>query len=1453
DWDLTWNTDNPVFTSCFERTVLAYLVPTFLWVFAPIDIYCSHVSVPGKQIPWSALSIGKLFLTGCLMGIEMGFIVKSLLSEMVYPVDIWSPVVQAATLSLYTGLLIYSKRKGICSSGIQFLFWLIFTLTQGIRFRTLLLNLQTGETDPLVFIGEVVYFPLVVGQFILHCWADIAPIYQNEYDPKTKMKITPECSASFLSKLFFEWVTPLTWAGFRKPLEYSDVWYLNWSETTQHNSALFDGHWPNDLNPGLTSNKKDIKPSKKGKDGGVFLTLAKSFGWTYMFAFLIRTVTNVLFFASPQILDLLIDFIGSPKEPQWKGMLYASFIGKPLLLSNSAKRSKSQGEIVNIMGVDINFVSEFCQLSNQLWNAPVLLFLALYFLWGILGPSSLAGVVVILIILPLNAFVATKAQKLQKQQMKWKDKRTKLMSEILSGIKVLKLYAWELSFENQVLKIRNEELKRLRTMAYLTSVSDFLWTCAPFLMAISTFGAYILINKDKVLDAQTAFVSMSLFNIMSQPLSLLPFMISTCIQAIVSIKRLSKYLNADELELDAVSNSQSETNPVVIQDGWFSWDKYSENFTLKDINLQVKEGQLVAILGGIGAGKSSLLSSLLNELIIYRGYVNVKGNVAYVSQQAWIQSGSVRDNILFGKPYDTHKYKKILEACALLPDLEMLVAGDKTEIGEKGINLSGGQKQRLSLARAVYSNADIFLLDDPLCSVDAHVGKHIFEKVLGPKGILRRKTRLLVTNGIVHLPSMDNIIVMMNGKISEKGTYQQLLDKKGAFADFLKQHSSPGTSSSSSLEDEVKPIPKVRRVSEFEHLSTEESIRRRKYSRASICSSIAISEAEKYRLIEIEKAETKSVKASVYLHYFQAAGWTLACGTLILHLIFQAFSVGANLWLSEWTSVPSENSTGNGNSTALASDQTFYLSIYGILGVCQGVAILFASLVMAIGTVRASNVLHFLTLERIMRAPLSYFDVTPLGQILNRFSRDVECIDSWIPMLLRHLVSGTLVVLATLVVISISTPIFILVILPVGLLYYFIQHFYIATTRQLKRLECVSRSPIFSHFGETLSGATTIRAFGQQERFVMEMEQKVDHNMRSVYCTVSCNRWLQVRLETVGNSLVFFAALFAVLGRETLSAGLVGLSVSYALQITSALFLLVRVTSEMETNIVAVERLKEYSNVVQEADWETNDPFCKPEKDWPQAGKIIFDSYETKYRPGLDLVLRNVSCTINPGEKIGIVGRTGAGKSSLTLAIFRIVEADGGSISVDGHDISRLGLHDVRGRIAIIPQDPVLFSGSLRINLDPFELEEDERLWHTLELAHLKNFVKGLPGGLDFEVAEGGENLSVGQRSLVCLARALLRKTKILVLDEATAAVDLDTDELIQKTIRKEFKGATVITIAHRLNTILDSDRVILLDKGEIREFDSPQNLLQNENSLFSQMSKESGNVGLGIRNSQED
>ncbi|KFB46633.1 hypothetical protein ZHAS_00014538 [Anopheles sinensis] len=501
----------------------------------------------------------------------------------------------------------------------------------------------------------------------------------------------------------------------------------------------------------------------------------------------------------------------------------------------------------------------------------------------------------------------------------------------------------------------------------------------------------------------------------------------------------------------------------------------------------------------------------------------------------------------------------------------------------------------------------------------------------------------------------------------------------------------------------------------------------------------------------------------------------------------------------------------------------------------------FCDLSPQLGTWRAARRLHVTLLQAVLRLPLAFFDITPTGRVLGRFSKDVDVLDNTLPITVSELNYCFFEVVATLVVICISTPVFAAVIVPIGILYYAVQRFYVATSRQLKRLESVSRSPIYSHFGETIQGVQTIRAYNVQERFITESDERVDSN-QICYCpSIIANRWLAVRLEMVGNMIILFAALFAVLGRESMNPGLVGLSVSYALQITQTLNWLVRMTSDVETNIVAVERIKEYGETKQEAAWEL--PNSTLPRDWPEHGQVEFRDFQVRYREGLELVLRGISFTVNGGEKVGIVGRTGAGKSSLTLALFRIIEAAGGSICIDGHDISKLGLHALRSRLTIIPQDPVLFSGTLRINLDPFNAHSDDDIWKALEHAHLKAFVKGLTAGINHEVTEGGENLSVGQRQLICLARALLRKTKVLILDEATAAVDLETDDLIQATIRKEFSDCTVLTIAHRLNTIMDSDKVIVLDKGQIVEFAAPGELLQSKTSAFYSMAKDAGLV----------
>lgn len=582
-------------------------------------------------------------------------------------------------------------------------------------------------------------------------------------------------------------------------------------------------------------------------------------------------------------------------------------------------------------------------------------------------------------------------------------------------------------------------------------------------------------------------------------------------------------------------------------------------------------------------------------------------------------------------------------------------------------------------------------------------------------------------------------------------------------------------------------------------------------------------------LIQAETSETGRVKLAVFWQYLKAVGPCTSVMICLLYCCQNAAAIGANFWLSEWTNDALSNKT---------QQISMRVGVYAALGLTQGVLVMISSLTLMLGGLGAARQLHARLLVNKLHTPQAFYDTTPIGRIINRFGKDINVIDEVIPLTFQMFLATFFISLSTMIVIMVSTPWFILVILPLAMLYVLVQRFYVATSRQLKRLESVSRSPIYSHFSETITGSSVIRAYGRENSFIVLNDIKVDANQKTYYPGIVSNRWLGIRIEFIGNCIVLFAALFAVIGRAHLNAGIVGLSVSYALQVTMSLNWMVRMTSDLESNIVAVERVKEYSESPTEAPWviEQN----RPAQSWPETGNVRFNNYSVRYREGLDLVLKDLDLSISGGEKVGIVGRTGAGKSSMTLCLFRIIEAANGGIAIDGVNIADIGLHDLRSKLTIIPQDPVLFSGSLRMNLDPFDRYSDDEVWSSLELSHLKQFVKGLPTGLEHECSEGGENLSVGQRQLVCLARALLRKTRILVLDEATAAVDLETDDLIQSTIRTEFDNCTVLTIAHRLNTIMDYNRVLVLDNGRVAEFDSPTQLMAQK-GIFYSMAKDAG------------
>uniref|UniRef100_A0A6I8MXX3 Multidrug resistance-associated protein 1 n=2 Tax=Ornithorhynchus anatinus TaxID=9258 RepID=A0A6I8MXX3_ORNAN len=1501
DWNVTWHTYNPDFTKCFQNTFLVWVPCVYLWTCFPLYFLylCRHDRgyIQMTHLNKAKTALGFLLWIVCWADLFYSFWERSQ-SIFRAPVFLVSPTLLGITMLLATFLIQCERRKGVQSSGVMLIFWLIALLCAIIIFRSKVLHSLKVDAEVDVFrdITFYIYFTLVLVQLILSCFSDRSPLFSETiHDPNP----CPESGASFLSRVTFWWITGLMVQGYKRPLEASDLWSLNREDTSDQVVPVLVKNWakectkskkqslkivyaPKDPVKLKTGSKGDVneevealivKPSQRDKEPSLFKVLYKTFGPYFLMSFLFKALHDLMMFAGPEILKLLINFVNDKDAPDWQGYLYTGLLfvsaclqtlvlhqyfhicfvsgmriktavigaiyRKALVITNSARKSSTVGEIVNLMSVDAQRFMDLATYINMIWSAPLQVILALYLLWLNLGPSVLAGVAVMILMVPINAVMAMKTKTYQVAHMKSKDNRIKLMHEILNGIKVLKLYAWELAFKKKVLEIRQEELKVLKKSAYLAAVGTFTWVCTPFLVALSTFAVYMTIDENNILDAQKAFVSLALFNILRFPLNILPMVISSIVQASVSLKRLRIFLSHEELEPDSVvrcSVKNAGGNSISVTNATFTWSR-NDPPTLTGITFAVPEGSLIAVVGQVGCGKSSLLSALLAEMDKVEGHVAIKGSIAYVPQQAWIQNASLRENILFGRQPEERHYKQVIEACALLPDLEILPSGDWTEIGEKGVNLSGGQKQRVSLARSVYCDADVYLFDDPLSAVDAHVGKHIFEKVIGPKGLLRNKTRILVTHGISYLPQVDKIIVMSEGKISEMGSHQELLERDGAFAEFLRTYAN----AEQSPDDGGSNSPAVKEVKPMENgvLVMEGSAKQlhRQLSNSSTYSTDtgkhqtstgelhkAGTDKNAWKLMEADKAKTGQVKLSVYWEYMKAIGLFISFLSIFLFICNHVAALASNYWLSLWTDDPVVNGTQQYTDVRLG--------VYGALGISQGIAVFGYSMAVSIGGICASRRLHLDLLHSVLRSPLSFFERTPSGNLVNRFAKELDTVDSMIPQIIKMFMSSLFNVVGACIIILLATPIAAVVIPPLGLIYFFVQRFYVTSSRQLKRLESVSRSPVYSHFNETLLGVSVIRAFEEQKRFIQQSDMKVDENQKAYYPSIVANRWLAVRLECVGNCIVLFAALFAVISRHSLSPGLVGLSVSYSLQVTAYLNWLVRMSSEMETNVVAVERLKEYSETEKEAPWQIEE--TAPAPDWPQEGKVEFRDFGLRYREDLDLVLKNINVTIDGGEKVGIVGRTGAGKSSLTLGLFRINESAEGEIIIDGVNIAKIGLHHLRFKITIIPQDPVLFSGSLRMNLDPFDQYSDEDIWRSLELAHLKNFVSLLPDKLNHECTEGGENLSVGQRQLVCLARALLRKTKILVLDEATAAVDLETDDLIQSTIRTQFDDCTVLTIAHRLNTIMDYTRILVLDKGEVVECGSPSDLLQKKGIFYS-------------------
>ncbi|KDO28325.1 hypothetical protein SPRG_06375 [Saprolegnia parasitica CBS 223.65] len=1093
---------------------------------------------------------------------------------------------------------------------------------------------------------------------------------------------------------------------------------------------------------------------------------------------------------------------------QVKSAVATAVYAKSLKLSTQALQETSTGQISNFIAVDAPRLQKALFNLHTIWVVPYLLVVACTLLYNELGVAFVAGLGVILLVIPITTLLSKIMRRLQSSLLSVKDTRGKLCYEVLAGIKVLKLQAWELSFADRILSYRDAELGLLRVYSSIQAAATSLYTGVPSLVAAASLGAYVLLGNE--LDVSTALTSVALFNVLRFPLFKLPQVLHAVVEAYTSATRLEAFL---------ASHERTPVGPGTLTSPGVDMHEANLEDRLRGVSLHVRSPSLIAVIGPVGSGKSTLLHGLLGDVDCTHGHVHRFGSVAYVSQQPFIQNASVRANITFGLPFEAAKYADAVRVSCLEPDLRVLPHGDSTEIGEKGITLSGGQRTRVALARAMYSDADIYLLDDILAAVDSHVGADIFQRCVRDR--LATKIVVLVTNQLSVLAHCDRVLVLEAGAVVEAGSFPDLALQSNSrlaamVATFQLGTGTVDTPASTDDDDDNDDDDDSRRpdASTSPEAAT---------NMPTLCTTTTMTTTTS-SLITTEDRAVGHVHRDIYRVWLRACGG-VGLGALVvgLFVLAQALTLASTLWLAVW----SEHMAAGDDE-----DGSVYLGIFVALNVAFVGCLFCRSLAISLVGLRGSRRLFAQLLQALLRAPVSFFETTPLGRIVNRLSKDVDTADDDLPAAMGSLLATSLAVLSTIATIAYVTPLFGLCLAPIGVLYYRAQQYYIATSRELQRLEATSRSPILALVTETLDGLSTITASSVQGAFTRRLHTALDTNQRAALLNFAVACWLGLRLELVGTLVATFAALSAVVAKPSAStefAALVGVSLSYAFQITRNLNLSVTTVSELETDMVSIERLVAYAQLPPEADLAST--LALPTS-WPHAGAVTFTNVQLRYRPGLPLVLNGVSFSIRAREKVGVVGRTGAGKSSLVVALLRLVEVEGGHIAIDGVDLRTLGLHDVRDRIAIIPQDPILFSGSVRSNLDPFDRFDDDALWTSLKRAHLDTKVTSL----DAIVDERGVNFSVGERQLLCIARALLQKATVLLMDEATASIDAATDAALQETLRAAFHHCTCITIAHRINTILDADRILVLDNGRVAELDTPANLLATPSSLFSRL-----------------
>ncbi|XXG51840.1 hypothetical protein AAC387_Pa03g0319 [Persea americana] len=1268
---------------------------------------------------------------------------------------------------------------------------------------------------------------------------------------ESHVEYSGEASCCYWHLLTFKSINSVMDLGVTKQLDFEDLIQL-----------------PNEMNP---SSCYDTllrcwveEQSKHCNQPSLFRAICHAYGWPYICLGLLKVINDGIGFIGPLLLNKLIRFL-QQGSGYYDGYVLAILLGltstfksfldtqytfhlsklklklrssimsvvyrKCLCLSLANRSEFSEGEVQTFMSVDADRTVNLCNSFHDMWSLPLQIGVALYLLYTQVKFAFISGIAITILLIPVNKWISTLIANATEKMMKQKDERIRRAGELLTYIRTLKMYCWELIFANRLMETRELEVKHLSTRKYLDAWCVFFWATTPTLFSLFTFGFYALMGNP--LDAATVFTCLALFNTLISPLNSFPWVINGLIDAVISTRRLGRFLSCSELNFEIQSSNEYVVGPsstclfedqagssvepvaVVMRDACCVWSKKNEEqaTVLNHITLELPKGILVAVVGEVGSGKSSLLNSIIGEMLLIHGFIRSQGSISYVSQVPWILSGTVRDNILFGKDYDAKRYTEVLHACALDVDISLMVRGDQAYIGERGLNLSGGQRARIALARAIYHGSDVYMLDDVLSAVDAQVGSWILhEAILGC--LMNQKTRVLCTHNIKAISYADMIIVM------DKGCVKWV----GGLADFSL---SPYATTPSLEDSNISSSHSIRQKSGKDSGDLRTNLLQER-------DSMAVSE-EAQETTEVEVRKEGTVELRVYKSYATFSSWPIVVLICLSAALMQASRNGNDLWLSHWVDSADSSHNLKHHSTS------FNLVVLCIFCAMNSFLTLVRAFSFSYGGLRAAVNVHSELLNNLVNAPVHFFDLNPSGRILNRLSSDLYTIDDSLPFILNILLANFFNLMGIAIVLSYAQILFLLLLLPFWFIYRKLQFYYRSTSRELRRLDSVSRSPIYASFSETLDGSSTIRAFKQEESFLARFIEHVALYQQTSYSELTASLWLSLRLQLIAAFIISFIAVMAVIGcRGGLpvnfgTPGLVGLALSYASPIVSLMSSFLTSFTETEKEMVSIERVLQYMDVPQE---ELH--ACQPlHSDWPVQGNVEFEHVTLRYMPSSPAALRDVSFNIAAGTQVGIVGRTGAGKSSVLSALFRLTPICGGRILVDGINVADVAVRDLRKHFSVVPQSPFLFEGPLRDNLDPSGMSSDSTIWEVLEKCHVKEEVEAA-GGLDVNVKEAGMSFSVGQQQLVCLARALLKSSKILCLDECTASVDTRTASILQNTISSECKGMTVITIAHRISVVMKMDNILVLDHGVLVEQGNPQVLLQDEHSRFSCFAKAS-------------